>query len=120
MAALGRLESTDLVLADVGFRDAEPCDIHWIYLPDPDVLAYRIHVVHALSDELMPRGHGLYCLEISHSRHRPLPAGDLRARVIEDLVRTRWLRDAGQVVFYRERRFPSSYVIPRVGFKQDA
>ena len=119
-AAWRRLESIDLVLVDVGFRDAGPCDIHWVYLPDPDVLAYRIHVVHALSDQMTPPGHGLYCLEISHSRHRPLPAGDLRARVIDDLVRTGWLRDAGQVAFSRERRFPCSYVIPRVGFKQDA
>jgi UDP-galactopyranose mutase len=119
-SAWARLESVDLVLADVGFKDAGPCDVHWAYLPDPDVLAYRLHVVHALSTDLMPPGHGLYCLEISHSRHRPLPNGRLRERVIEDLVRTRWLRSQEQVVFFRERRFKCSYVIHRVGAKQDA
>jgi protoporphyrinogen oxidase len=119
-AAWERLEGVDLVLADVGFENPEPCDVHWCYFPDPDVLAYRLHVVHALSSQLMPPGHGLYCLEISHSRHRPLPDGDLRERVIADLVRTGWLRGPEQVSFYRERRFPCSYVIPRVGFRRDA
>jgi UDP-galactopyranose mutase len=118
--AAHRLESIDLVLADVGFVDAEPTDTHWAYLPDSDVLAYRLHVVHALSLEMMPPGCGLYCLEISHSRHRPLPAGVMRAQVVDDLVRTRWLRSADQVRFYRERRFPCSYVLPRVGFQHDA
>jgi protoporphyrinogen oxidase len=119
-AAWRRLESTDLTLVDVGFADPDIDDVHWAYLPDPEVLAYRLHLVHALSRELMPSGHGLYCLEISHSRHRPLPAGELRQRVLDDLVRTRWLRSAEQVRFYRERHLSCAYVIPRVGFARDA
>jgi len=119
-AALARLECVDLLLVDVGFEGEEGADIHWAYLPDPDVLAYRLHSVHALSRELMPAGHGLYCLEISHSRHRPLPRENIRTRVIDDLVRTGWLRSASDVRFYRERRLPCSYVLPRVGYRRDA
>ena len=84
------------------------------------MLAYRAHAVHALSPEMMPKGHGLFCLEISHSRHRPLPPGDLKRRVVDDLVRTGWIADPADVVFVRERRFANSYVLPRVGFKEDA
>ena len=40
--------------------------------------------------------------------------------MVDDLLRTGWLRSRDQVVFYRERRFPCAYVIPRVGFAQDA
>jgi protoporphyrinogen oxidase len=119
-ASLDRLESTDLVLADVGFADPDVRDVHWVYFPDPDVLPYRLHAVHALTPDMMPPDHGLYCLEISHSKHRPLPPGSIRERVIDDLVRTRWLRSPSQVTFYRERRFSCSYVIPRVGFRADA
>jgi protoporphyrinogen oxidase len=119
-AAWRRLEAVDLVLVDVGFKNAAPCRDHWIYFPDPDVLAYRAHAVHALSPEMMPSGHGLFCLEISHSRHRPLPPGDLKRRMVDDLVRTGWIASAADVVFVRERRFANSYVLPRVGFKQDA
>jgi protoporphyrinogen oxidase len=119
-AAWQRLECIDLVLVDVGFADPAPGDAHWAYLPDHEVLAYRVHAVHALSTAMMPEAHGLYCLEISHSRHRPLPDGDLRTRVVGDLVRTGWLASADQVTFYRERRFPCSYVLPRVGFQRDA
>lgn len=118
--AAGRLEALDLVLVDVGFRNPEIDDVHWVYLPDPDVAAYRLHVCHALSPDLAPPGHGLYCLEISHSRHRPLPPGELKQRIIADLIRTGWLRTPGQVTFYRERRLPCAYVLPRVGFRKQA
>ena len=38
-SAANRLESIDLLLADVGFVDPEFSDVHWANLPDPDVLA---------------------------------------------------------------------------------
>jgi UDP-galactopyranose mutase len=118
--AARRLECVDLLLVDVGFEGDQGADVHWVYFPDPDVLAYRLHAAHALSPAMAPANHGLYCLEISHSRHRPLPRGGIRRRVIDDLVRTRWLPSPDRVRFYRERRFPCSYVLPRVGFRQDA
>lgn len=115
-----RLESVDLMLVDIGFvRRGEPI-AHWVYFPDPDVLAYRMHQAHALTPSLAPPGCGLYVLEISHSRHRPLPEGDLRARAIDDMVRTGWLSSPDQVVFYRERPRTCSYVIPRPGWSDDA
>jgi hypothetical protein len=40
--------------------------------------------------------------------------------VIDDLIRTGWLRSPHQVDFYRERRFPCAYVIPRQGCREDA
>lgn len=118
--ACSRLESVDLLVVDVGFAAPGDSCTPWVYFPDPEVLAYRLHLVHALSRSLMPPGCGLYCLEVSHSPRRPLPAGELRPRLVADLVRTRWLQSPEQVVFYRERRFPCSYVIPRLGSRQDA
>lgn len=119
LSAASRLESMDLVLVDVGFADAPPSDVHWAYLPDPDILAYRLQLCHVFSPLLAPPGHGLYCLEIAHSRHRPLPATPIRDRVIADLVRSGWLRSP-DVTFYRERRLPCAYVIPRVDAAADA
>ena len=69
---------------------------------------------------MAPRAEGLYCLEIAHSRWRPLQAGDLLARVTEDLARTGWLKDKGSVTFSRVRTFRSAYVLPRPGFLQDS
>jgi protoporphyrinogen oxidase len=119
MAARSRLEGLDIVLVDVGFRDPEVDDVHWVYLPDPDVLPYRIQLVHSFSDALMPPGHGMYCAEISHSKHRPLPVGSLRKRVVRDLIQTGWLRTHEQVTFARERRFTSAYAIPRPGYREE-
>lgn len=119
-AARLRLEALDLVLVDIGFRGPASDDVHWVYLPDPDVLPYRLQLVHSFSDALAPPGYGLYCVEIAHSTHRPLPPGSLRDRVIDDLIRTGWLRGHHQVSFYRERRFPCAYVIPRLGCREDA
>lgn len=68
----------------------------------------------------MPRGCGLHGLEISRSRHRPLPHGEPRERIVSELLRGGWLRSESQVRFYRERRFPCAYVLPRIGFQRDA
>ncbi|MDQ4068250.1 MAG: hypothetical protein M3203_02035, partial [Actinomycetota bacterium] len=81
----------------------------------PYVLAHRFHLPHVLSSRMAPRDHGLYCVEISHSRHRPVPSEALPGRVIGDLVRTGWLRSSNDVLFLRERRFRDSYVLPQVG-----
>jgi protoporphyrinogen oxidase len=115
-----RLESVDLMLVDIGFKLRGEPIAHWVYFPDPDVLAYRMHQAHALSPSNVPEGCGLYVLEISHSRHRPLPEGDLRERTVGDLVRTGWLGSSEQVVFYRERPRTCSYVVPRPGWSDDA
>jgi len=116
----GRLESTDLVLVDVGFTDPPDRETHWVYLPDSEVLAHRLHQVHALSTAMVPAGHGMYCVEVAHSRHRPLPPGDIAERVVADLLRAGWLRAREQVVFVRTRRHRCAYAIPRVGAAADA
>jgi protoporphyrinogen oxidase len=117
--ALSRLEALDLVLIDIGFRGRPDDDVHWVYLPDADILPYRLQLVHSFSDALVPSGCGLYCAEVSHSVHRPLPSGSLSDRVIDDLIRTGWLQSRDQVEFVRERRFPCAYVIPRLGHGKD-
>ncbi len=114
-AAVESLEAVDLILVDVGFRGRAPYDAHWVYLPDPDVLAYRFHLPHVLSPRMAPRDHGLYCVEISHSRHRPVADAALAGRVVRDLVGSGWLRSVDDVRFVRERRFRDSYVLPQVG-----
>jgi protoporphyrinogen oxidase len=119
-AARERLEAVDLTLVDIAMKDPLTHDVHWVYLADRSVLSHRLYLCHALSDEMAPRGEGLYCLEIAHSRWRPLPTGDLVARVTEDLVRAGWLKDKGSVTFSRVRTFRSAYVLPRPGFLQDS
>ena len=111
------LESLDLLLIDVGVKHPVDSDVHWVYFPDPDVMAYRLHCCHTLSPRLAPPGHGLYCLEVTYSRHRPLPPAPLRDRIVDDLVRTGWIARPSDVAFYRERRFPCAYILPRVGHK---
>lgn len=118
--AVDRLETVDLVTVDIGFSAPVPMDVHWVYFPDDDVLGYRLHLAHAFSATLAPSGHGLYCVEISHSRHRPLPSEPLVPRVVDDLLRTGWLTSPAQVVFTRQRFRPNAYVLPRVGFRDDA
>ena len=66
-------------------------------------------------DRMSPKGHGLYTVEIAHSRHRPLPKESLQARVVADLIRIEWLRSTSQVTFLRERRHTTAYALPLIG-----
>jgi protoporphyrinogen oxidase len=120
MEAAGSLQAMDLVLVDVGVRRPRDEGEHWAYLPDADVLGYRLHAVHNLTDRLLPKGHGLYTVEIAHSSHRPLPGGSLQSRVVADLVRLGWLRSDSDVTFLRERRYACAYALPLIGSPQAA
>jgi protoporphyrinogen oxidase len=120
MTAARSLRALDLVLLDVGVRHPRDGGVHWAYLPDDDVLAYRLNAVHNLSDRMSPRGHGLYIVEIAHSPRRPLPSGSLQKRVVADLLRLEWLRSESDVTFLRERRLSCAYALPLIGSAQDA
>jgi protoporphyrinogen oxidase len=114
------LKAMDLVLVDVGVRRPRDEGEHWAYLPDADVLGYRLSTVHNLTDRLLPSGHGLYTVEIAHSSHRPLPGSSLQNQVVADLVRLGWLRSESDITFLRERRYACAYALPLIGSAQAA
>lgn len=114
------LQAMDLVLIDVGVRRPRDEGEHWAYLPDPDVLGYRLSAVHNLTDRLLPKGHGLYTVEIAHSPHRPLPGRSLQSQVVADLVRLGWLQSESDITFLRERRYACAYALPLIGNTQAA
>jgi protoporphyrinogen oxidase len=114
-SASARLQALDLVLVDVGAKQRRDGGVHWSYLPDNDVLPYRIHAGHNLSPELTPQGEAVYCAEISHSRARPLPKGSLKELVLEDLIQIGLVKSRADVTFLRERRFRNAYALPLAG-----
>lgn len=113
--AAASLEAMDLVLVDIFTRHPMDEGEHWAYLPDADVLGYRLSALHNFTDRLLPRRLGLYTVEIAHSHHRPLPAGPVQSRVVADLVRLGWLRSDSDVAIVRERRYPCAYAVPLIG-----
>ncbi|MGZ5350471.1 MAG: protoporphyrinogen/coproporphyrinogen oxidase [Actinomycetota bacterium] len=114
------LTAVDLVLVDIGVRCPKDEGVHWAYLPDADVLGFRLSAVHNLTDRLMPTGHGLYTVEIAHSTNRPLRGSSLQRRVVADLVRLGWLRSESDITFLQERRFECAYALPLLGSAQAA
>ena len=120
MTAARSLIALDLVLVDIGVRRPRDGGVHWAYLPDADVLAYRINAVHNLTDRMSPPGHGLYIVEIAHSPHRPLPHGSITRRTIADLIRSNWLRSESDVTFVRERHLSCAYALPLIGSAERA
>jgi protoporphyrinogen oxidase len=113
--SVGSLRAMDLVVVDVGTKQTGDEGEHWAYLPDPDVLGFRLGFVHNLTDRLMPKGHGLLSMEIAHAPHRPLPPGSTTTRTVADLVRLGWVGSESDVTFVRERRFACAYAIPLIG-----
>lgn len=113
------LSAVDLVLVDIGVRCPRDEGVHWAYLPDADVLGFRLSAVHNLTDRLTPNGHGLYTVEIAHSANRPL-LGSSQRRVVADLMRLGWLRSEGDITFLQERRYGCAYALPLLGSAQAA
>ena len=115
------LAAMDLVLVDIGVRHPRDEGVHSAYLPDADVLGFRLSAVHNLTDRLTPNGHGLYT---GGDRATPPPAhcGAACCRAAWSRTSCVWMAPIGRRhhAFLQERRYDTAYALPLLGSAQAA
>jgi protoporphyrinogen oxidase len=80
------LSSSTVHVVGIGIAGALPellRDRKWIYFADPDLPFYRVTVLSNFAPSNAPPGHWSLLAEIAHSRHRPLPDGDIVQHAID-------------------------------------
>ncbi|ATB31742.1 protoporphyrinogen/coproporphyrinogen oxidase [Melittangium boletus] len=109
LAAAGRLRATTVTYVCVAARGKNRQPWHWIYLPEPEFHSYRIGSPSAVYAPLAPPDTATFCVEYSH--HGELSLARAEALAVEDLVRSRMVHSAEELLFARAREIPHAYVL---------
>jgi protoporphyrinogen oxidase len=84
-------------------------ELHWLYVPGPDLAFFRVGCYSNVSADLAPRGcHSLY-VEVGFSGAPPEPLA-LTVRVLDDLVRAGLLADPSRVEVLLRHVIDPAYV----------
>ncbi|WP_223643863.1 NAD(P)/FAD-dependent oxidoreductase [Corallococcus sp. EGB] len=108
-AAAKRLRAFIVTYVCVGARGANRQPWHWIYLPEPEFHSYRIGAPSAVYAPLAPPDTASFSVEFSH--HGELSVADAEKYAVEDLLRSRMIHSADDILFAKGREIPNAYVL---------
>jgi len=106
-----KLKHTSVLTVNLGVKREWPSDYHWLYFPEEKFCFYRAGFPSQLSSSMAPKGFSSVSVEISYSPWKPLPAGNIIQRVIQDLKITKLLTDQDEIVTTHTMTIPCAYVI---------
>jgi protoporphyrinogen oxidase len=119
--ASARLRTRAMVAVYLGVRRENLTHDHWIYVPDPGIRFNRLSETTNYSPRMAPAGRTGLCAEIACDEGDEVWREDdarQAARVIDDLVRTRFLGSASEVERTWVKRFRNAYPVYRVGYQE--
>jgi len=109
VVAAGRLRATAVTYVAVGVRGPNRQPWHWIYLPEPELKAYRIGSPSAAYPALAKEGCCSFYVEYSHQGD--LSGADAERYAVEDLLRSEMIWRREDVLFARAREIRCAYVL---------
>jgi len=108
-AAAAKLRAATVTFVAVGVRGPNRQPWHWIYLPEPELVSYRIGSPSAAYAKLAPEGCCSFYVEYSHQGQ--LAKEDAERHAVEDLLRSQMIHRREDVLFARAREIPHAYVL---------
>ena len=115
--AAEELEFTSVYCVNLGIDHPEITEKNWIYYPEKDITFQRLFVQSNASPHVVPDGNSSVTAEISYSKFKKVSKEGLIDRVIDDLIRIKFIQKAsdivvsdlldikyGYIIFERERR----------------
>jgi UDP-galactopyranose mutase len=87
-------------------------DLQRVYVADPAIVAHKIALNHNSSPSLRSRPRHAIIAEVSYSADKPLPEGDLKRRVVRDLLELRLLRSEQSVLHTSALDIKFGYPVP--------
>jgi UDP-galactopyranose mutase len=71
--AAGRLESNTVLAVNLAVKREKISPHHWVYFPEDKYLLHRVSFPNNFSEAMAPNGWSSITVEVSTSRHRPVP-----------------------------------------------
>jgi protoporphyrinogen oxidase len=103
------LRAATVTYVNVAARDVGAPPWHWVYLPEPRLLPYRVGSASAAVPGLAPPGHRSFYVEISAPD--PVPAPRACEAAVDTLLELGFLRSRADALFLEARHIPAAYVI---------
>jgi protoporphyrinogen oxidase len=107
--AARKLRATTVTHVSVGVRGPNRQPWHWIYLPEPSFKSYRIGSPSAVYPPLAPSECSSFYVEYSHRGE--LSKEECEKSAIADLLQSRMIHAAKDVLFARASEIPHAYVL---------
>ena len=115
--AAEELEFTSVYCVNLGINHPEITEKTWIYYPEKDIAFQRLFVQSNASPYVVPKGKSSITAEISYSKFKRIGKEGLIERVIDDLLKIKFIQKAsdivvsdlldikyGYIIFERERK----------------
>ena len=96
--AARELMFTSVYCLNIGIDHPKITDKSWIYYPEEDVTFQRLFIQSNASPNVVPHGKSSVAAEISYSKFKPISKEGLIERVINDLLKTRFIENKNQVI----------------------
>lgn len=96
--AARELMFTSVYCLNIGIDHPKITGKNWIYYPEEDVTFQRLFIQSNASPNVTPRGKSSITAEISYSKFKPVSKNGLAERVINDLIKTRFIQNKNQVI----------------------
>lgn len=96
---------------NLGIDRKETTGAHWIYFPEHTYIFHRVGFPSNLSPRMAPSGLSSISVEVSYSKYKPLPVGQLDSLIIRDLVRAGLINSMKEVLVKKAFNLPHAYVI---------
>ncbi len=119
--AASRLRSNSLITVGIGVNRPRLCDLSWLYVPDPDIMAHRISFPSNYSPCVAPEGHSAVLAEITCDRDDEIwnmSDGEIIETTISDLEKI-GLVNQSDVDLASLNRVEHAYVINDIEYAEN-
>jgi len=96
--AAEELAFTSVYCVNLGINHPEITEKTWIYYPEKDIVFQRLFVQSNASPYVVPKGKSSITAEISYSKFKRIGKEGLVERVIDDLVRIKFIQKTSDIV----------------------
>jgi UDP-galactopyranose mutase len=96
--AAEELEFTSVYCVNLGINHPEITEKTWIYYPEKDIVFQRLFVQSNTSPYVTPKGSSSITAEISYSKYKKVGKEGLIERVIDDLLRIKFIQKVSDIV----------------------
>jgi len=106
----GKVRWISIYNLNFGVLGKSPCNAHWIYVPESEYMIHRVGMPSNLSSTMAPLGTYSISTEVSYSKYCPLEES-IDERIIDELMRMKFLRSRDEVIVKKSYRVNYAYVI---------